>query len=141
MSTYATTGTTTAPAGTTTTSGGRFGRKKKSGTAALAKNEAGKPATKYAEWRSKSGERWGVARAKLQERFSRMGADVSYGAFAITHPIHPVRRKAAKDAKVQKKALASERRQQQEAMVHSNAAAKRARAHEARVANLNQAVH
>lgn len=97
----------TTATGTTGTGGGRFGRKKNSAPAVLAKNEAKKPATKYAEWRSKSGERWGVARAKLQEKFSRMGATMSYGAFAVSHPIHPIRRKAAKEAEVQKKELAA----------------------------------
>lgn len=137
MSTYAT----TTPAGTTATTGRRFGRKKGSGASALAKNEAKKPATKMTEWRSKSSERWGVARAKMQEKVSRLGASMSYGAFSCTHPLHPIRRKAAKEAEGQKKALAKERRVQQEAAARSNAAAKRAGARESRIATLNQAVH
>lgn len=138
MSSYTTTGTTTAaPAA----GGRRWGRKSASGPGALAKNEAKKPQTKFVEMRANSGERWGVARAKMNEKFRKWGASMSYGAYAITHPVHPVRRRAAKDAEIQKKALATERRKQEEAAVHSNAAAKRAAAHEARIATLNQAVH
>ncbi|CAM6094987.1 unnamed protein product [Calypogeia fissa] len=147
MATYGTTyntagtntaGTTTAPA----TGGRRFGRRKatSSGPSALVKNELKKPATKMTEWRTKSGERWGVARARIQESVSRLGASMSYRAFSCTHPLHPIRRRAAKDAEAQKKDLAKERRVQQEAAVHSNAAGKRAQAHESRIATLNQAV-
>lgn len=74
--------------------------------AALAKNEMKGPGMKMVEWRAKSGERWGVARAKVQEKFSRLGASMSYGMFTCTHPIHPIRRKAAKEASTQKKLLA-----------------------------------
>lgn len=121
-------------------SNGRAGRKRSSGTAALAKNKMKGPGMKMAEWRAKSGERWGVARAKVQEKVSKMGASMRYHVFSATHPLHPIRRKAAEDAAKEKKALATDRRMQQEAAVHSAAAAKRARAREARVATLNEAV-
>lgn len=101
MSTYAN-GTTAAPA-----ANGRPQKKRSSGTAALAKNKMKAPGMKMAEWRAKSGERWGVAAAKMQEKFSKMGASMSYRVFSATHPLHPLRRKAAEDAAKEKKALAT----------------------------------
>jgi hypothetical protein len=120
---------------------GTTATKKSSGTSALAKNKMKAPGMKVAEWRASSNERWGVARAKMQEKFSRMGASMSYRVFSVTHPLHPVRRRAAEDAAKEKKALAHDVRLQKEAAVHSAAAAKRARAHESRVATLNEAVN
>ncbi|BBN10779.1 hypothetical protein MPTK1_5g06370 [Marchantia polymorpha subsp. ruderalis] len=125
----------------TKTTGRRFGRKKKSGTSALVHNKMNEPGMKMVEMRTRSNERWGIMRAKISEKFSHWGAAMSLGCFTATHPVHPMRRQAAKELMVHKKQAATERRVQKEGAVHSIAAAKRARAREARVKQLNEAVH
>lgn len=116
-------------------------KKRSSGMGALVKNKMSEPGMKVTEWRAKSGERWSVAAANMQEKMTHLGASMELGFFTITHPVHPLRREAAKQAMLNKKAAATERRAQKVAAAQGRASAKRATAREARVARLNQAVY
>lgn len=119
----------------------RTKKKKSTGTSAILKNKLRTPGMKVTEWRSKSGERWSVAAANVQEKMTHWSASMKLGFFTATHPVHPLRREAAKQAMLNKKIAATERKVQKVSAAHSRAAAKRARARETRVAQLNQAVH
>lgn len=119
----------------------RAGKKRSSGGAALVKNKLKAPGLKMTDWRARSGERWSVAAAKMQEKMTHFGASMKLGLYTATHPVHPLRREAAKQAMLNKKAAATERKVQKISAAQGRAAAKRAKAREARVAALNQAVH
>lgn len=78
-----------------------------SGTRALVRNKMKEPSLRMVEWRAKNGERWAVARAKMQEKMSHWGASMKLGLFTATHPVHPMRRQAAKEAMKHKKIAAT----------------------------------
>ncbi|KAG6545754.1 hypothetical protein Mapa_012715 [Marchantia paleacea] len=124
----------------TGSNGKKVKKNRPSGTRALVRNKMKEPSLRMVEWRAKSGERWAVARARMQEKMSHWGASMKLGLFTATHPVHPMRRQAAKEAMKHKKVAATERRMQKEAAAHSIGAAKRAKARESRVRQLNQAV-
>ncbi|KAL2610952.1 hypothetical protein R1flu_022644 [Riccia fluitans] len=124
----------------TATNGKRVKKNRPSGTRVLVSNKMREPSMRMVEWRAKSGERWAIARARMQEKFTHWGASMKLGLYTATHPVHPMRREAAKQAMKHKKAAATERRMAKEAAAHSMAAAKRARARESRVKALNKAV-
>ncbi|CAM6088652.1 unnamed protein product [Calypogeia fissa] len=129
-------------AGATSTKGKkkRTGKKKTSGSNALVKNKLSAPKYKMTEWRANSGERWSVGYAKMQEKMTHWGASMKLGFFTATHPVHPLRREAAKQAMINRKAAATERRIQKVSAAQGHAAAKRAKARETRAAKLNEAV-
>jgi hypothetical protein len=85
----------------------RTGRKKSSASGALVKNKLSGPGMKIVEWRAKSGERWSAGAAIFQEKFAHWGASMKLGAFTVTHPVHPLRREAAKQSMLNKKAAAT----------------------------------
>ncbi|KAL3682132.1 hypothetical protein R1sor_000154 [Riccia sorocarpa] len=130
-----------ASSGTTKTANGKRVKKSRpSGTRVLVGNKMKEPGLRMVEWRARSGERWAIARARMQEKFAHWGASMKLGIYTATHPVHPMRREAAKQAMKHKKVAATEKRMAREAAAHSMAAAKRARAREARVNELNKAV-
>jgi hypothetical protein len=48
-----------------------------------------------------------VAGAVIGEKFARLGADMKLGFYTLSHPVHPLRRAAAKERAVNVKAAAS----------------------------------
>jgi hypothetical protein len=67
----------------------------------------GGPQTKIVDMRAASGRRMAVAGAVISEKFQRMGADIRLGFYTISHPIHPIRRAAAKERAMNIKAAAT----------------------------------
>lgn len=109
----------------------RLWRRKKSGGEGAVKKRS-KP--KLAEWRVKGAERFAVAKARMQEGFSRLTTWISYQLYAYTHPCSPLRRRAARRSKTQSDLGATERRIEREAKARSRSAHRRARSLEEQIA-------
>lgn len=103
-------GTGTGAAGTTPRSRGwrNVGRRRRGPASTMASNKAiGGPKTKVTDMRAASGRRMSIAGATIGEKFAHFGADVKLGFYTITHPVHPIRRAAAKERAVNVKAAAT----------------------------------
>jgi len=134
---------TTYGAGTGTGVAGRrrgWGRKRGAGGAIASNKAIGGPATKFTDMRAASGRRMSVAGAKIGEKFAHIGADMKLGFYTISHPVHPLRRAAAKERAVNVKAAATERKRQKVARALDVEMRKRAVVRENRAARLNQAL-
>ena len=97
----------TAPAGPAAAAGPR--RRGRSGAAStMASNKAiGGPKTKFVDMRAASARRFRVAGAVIGEKFAHLGADMRLGLYTISHPVHPMRRAAAKERADNVKAAAT----------------------------------
>lgn len=78
-----------------------------SGPSALIKNQVLGQRLRFVQLGAKSGEAWGLASAAVRQKLSNAGSTIGYGAYSVAHPLHPARRRAAKDAHKQQKKLAS----------------------------------
>jgi len=115
--------------------------RKRGAAGAIASNKAlGAPETKFTDMRAASGRRMSVAGAKIGEKFAHLGADVRLGFYTISHPIHPLRRAAAKERAVNVKQAATERKRQKVARALDVEMRKRAMIREARANRLNAAL-
>lgn len=108
--------------------------------AAVAKNKVTSPAVRFVDWRANSGKRMAVARANLAEKLAFARASMRATYIRIRHPIHPVRRVAAKEAARERKAAATERRNQAVARAQNVASQKKATIRERRARELNNSV-
>jgi len=117
-----------------------WGRKRSAGGAIASNKALGGPEMKFTDMRAASGRRMSVAGAKIGEKFAHMGADVRLGFYTISHPVHPLRRAAAKERAVNIKAAATERKRQKVARALDVEMRKRANVREARAARLNTAL-
>lgn len=84
-----------------------WGRRRGAGGAIASNKALGGPETKFTDMRAASGRRMSVAGAKIGEKFAHLGADVRLGFYTISHPVHPLRRAAAKERAVNIKAAAT----------------------------------
>jgi hypothetical protein len=84
-----------------------WGRHRNAGGAVAENKMVGGPQTKIVDMRAASGRRMAVAGAVISEKFQRMGADIRLGFYTISHPIHPIRRAAAKERAMNIKAAAT----------------------------------
>ncbi|KAI5055806.1 hypothetical protein GOP47_0029327 [Adiantum capillus-veneris] len=109
-------------------------------TAAMVKHKATSPAVKFADWRANSGERMAIMRAKVAEKAAYARASMRATFIRIRHPVHPVRRVAAKEAARETKAAATERRRQAEARARTISSQKKALVRERRAKELNRSV-
>lgn len=83
-------------------------RRRRGAGSAIAQNKVmGGPMTKMTDMSAASGRRMAVAGAIIGEKFAHFGADVRLGFYIITHPVHPLRRVAAKERAVNVKAAAT----------------------------------
>jgi len=115
--------------------------RKRGAASTIASNKAiGGPATKFTDMRAASGRRMSIAGATIGEKFAHLGADVKLGFYTISHPVHPLRRAAAKERAVNVKAAATERKRQKVARAVDVEMRKRAMVREARAARLNTAL-
>jgi len=117
-----------------------WGRKRGAAGAIAANKTLGGPETKFTDMRAASGRRMSVAGAKIGEKFAHMGASMRLGLYTISHPVHPLRRAAAKERAVNLKAAATERRRQKVARALDVEMRKRATIREARAARLGAAL-
>lgn len=117
-----------------------WGRRRGAGGAIASNKALGGPETKFTDMRAASGRRMSVAGAKIGEKFAHLGADVRLGFYTISHPVHPLRRAAAKERAVNIKAAATERKRQKVARALDVEMRKRAMVREARANRLNQAL-
>jgi hypothetical protein len=117
-----------------------WGRHRNAGGAVAENKMVGGPQTKIVDMRAASGRRMAVAGAVISEKFQRMGADIRLGFYTISHPIHPIRRAAAKERAMNIKAAATERKRQKIARASDNEMRKRAQVREGRAARLNTAL-
>lgn len=86
----------------------RWGRRRRGAASTIASNKAvGGPKTKLTDMRAASGRRMSIAGATIGEKFAHFGADVKLGFYTIAHPVHPLRRAAAKERAVNVKAAAT----------------------------------
>jgi hypothetical protein len=133
----------TGATGTTAGAGrGRgWGRRRRGAASTIASNKVmGGPKTKFTDMRAASGRRMSVAGAKIGEKFAHFGADVRLGFYTISHPVHPLRRAAAKERAGNLKAAATERKRQKVARAVDVEMRKRAMVREGRAARLNTAL-
>ncbi|CAM6129425.1 unnamed protein product [Calypogeia fissa] len=112
-----------------------------SGAGALLRNQVLGQKLRLVKIGAKSGQVFGVTGARVKEKLTIAGNALGYGAFSVTHPFHPIRRRAAKDAYLEQKKLAVDRRRERVGTVKSNAAAKIAKAREGRIAVLEEGVN
>lgn len=84
-----------------------WGRHRNAGGAVAENKLVGGPQTKMTDMRAASGRRMAVAGAVISEKFQRLGADIRLGFYTISHPIHPIRRAAARERTVNIKAAAT----------------------------------
>lgn len=84
-----------------------WGRRRNAGGAVAENKMVGGPQTKITDMRAASGRRMAVAGAVISEKFQRLGADIRLGFYTISHPIHPIRRAAAKERAMNIKAAAT----------------------------------
>lgn len=133
-----------APAGTVRprSRGWRNMRPRRRGAAStVASNKVfGGPKTRMTDMRAASGRRMSVAGAVVGEKFARFGADLRLGFYTISHPVHPLRRAAAKERNVNVKAAASERKRQKVARAVDVEMRKRAVVREKRASRLQAAL-
>ncbi|KAG0563219.1 hypothetical protein M758_8G012500 [Ceratodon purpureus] len=118
-----------------------MGRGRRGAASTIASNKAvGGPKTKLTDMRAASTRRFSVAGATIGEKFARLGADMKLGLYTISHPIHPLRRAAAKERAVNVKAAATERKRQKVARAVDVEMRKRAMVREGRAARLQTAL-
>ena len=83
-------------------------RRRRGAGSSIAQNKiVGAPKTKLTDMSAASGRRMAVAGAIIGEKFAHFGADIRLGFYTITHPVHPLRRVAAKERAVNVKAAAT----------------------------------
>jgi len=127
--------------GTTAASRRRGWGRRRGAAGAIASNKTlGGSEMKFTDMRAASGRRMSVAGAKIGEKFAHLGADMKLGFYTISHPVHPLRRAAAKERAVNIKAAATERKRQKVARALDVEMRKRAMVREARAARLNTAL-
>ncbi|CAK9192784.1 unnamed protein product [Sphagnum jensenii] len=117
----------------------RWGRRN-AGAAVAGNKLAGGPKTKFTDMRAASGRRMSVAGAKIGEKLAHLRANMGLALYTVAHPIHPIRRAAAKESAVNTKAAATERKNQKIARANDVAYRKRAVVRENRAARLNTAL-
>ncbi|CAM6044772.1 unnamed protein product [Sphagnum compactum] len=117
----------------------RWGRRN-AGAAVAGNKLAGGPKTKFTDMRAASGRRMSVAGAKISEKLAHLRANMGLALYTVAHPIHPIRRAAAKESAMNTKAAATERKNQKIARANDVAYRKRAMVRENRAARLNQAL-
>jgi len=116
-------------------------RRRRGAGSSIAQNKiVGGPKTKLTDMSAASGRRMAVAGAIIGEKFAHFGADIRLGFYTITHPVHPLRRVAAKERAVNVKAAATERKRQKIARASDTEMRKRAQVRESRAARLNAAL-
>jgi hypothetical protein len=117
----------------------RWGRRN-AGAAVAGNKLAGGPKTKFTDMRAASGRRMSVAGAKISEKLAHLRANMGLALYTVAHPIHPIRRAAAKESAMNTKAAATERKNQKIARANDVAYRKRAVVRENRAARLNAAL-
>ncbi|KAH9553122.1 hypothetical protein CY35_09G102600 [Sphagnum magellanicum] len=116
-------------------------RSRKNAGGAIAENKiVGGPMTKFTDIRAASGRRMRVFGATVSEKMAYFRADVGLGFYVIAHPLHPIRRVAAKESATNKKVAATERKKQKIARAVDVEYRKRAGVREGRADNLNAAL-
>lgn len=114
---------------------------RKGAGAAVAENKVfGGPMTKFTDMRAASGRRMRVFGATVSEKMAYFRADMGLGFYVIAHPLHPIRRVAAKESATNKKVAATERKKQKIARAVDVEYRKRAGVRENRATNLNAAL-
>jgi hypothetical protein len=114
---------------------------RKGAGAAVAENKVfGGPMTKFTDMRAASGRRMRVVGATIGEKMAHFGANMRLGFYVIVHPLHPIRRVAARESATNKKLAATERKKQKIAHAIDVEYRKRAGVREGRAANLNKAL-
>lgn len=117
----------------------KWGRRNAGG--AIADNKiAGSSKMKLTDMSAASGRRMAVAGATISEKLAHMRANMGLGLYTVAHPIHPIRRAAAKESAMNQKAAATERKHQKIAHANDIASRKRATVRENRAAQLNTAL-
>lgn len=130
-----------APAGTVPARRRGVGLRRRGAASTLASNEVfGGSAMAVTDMRAASARRMRVAGAAISEKMARLGADMKLGLYTISHPLHPIRRDAAKEQNVNVKAAALERRRQKVARAVDVEMRKRAMVRERRAARLQTAL-
>lgn len=90
------------------------GPRRRGAATTIASNKVfGGSKTTMTDMRAASGRRMAVVGATVGEKLARFGADVKLGFYTISHPVHPLRRAAAKERNVNVKAAASGNNQAQ----------------------------
>ncbi|KAG0601707.1 hypothetical protein M758_11G133800 [Ceratodon purpureus] len=118
-----------------------MGRRRRGAASTIASNKVfGGSKTTMTDMSAASGRRMSVVGAIIGEKFARFGADVKLGLYTISHPVHPLRRVAAKERNLNVKAAASERRRQKIARAVDVEMRKRAIVRERRAARLHTAM-
>jgi hypothetical protein len=116
-------------------------RSRKNAGAAVAENKVfGGPMIKFTDMRAASGRRMSVVGATIGEKMAHFGANMRLGFYVFVHPLHPIRRVAARESATNKKLAATERKKQKIARAIDVEYRKRAGAREGRAANLNKAL-
>jgi hypothetical protein len=139
-------GTSTAPVGTAGGAARRrggwrtMGRRRGAASTIASNKTVGGSKMKFTDMRAASSRRMSVAGAVIGEKFARLGADMKLGFYTLSHPVHPLRRAAAKERAVNVKAAASERRRQKVARAIDVEMRKRAMVREGRAARLQTAL-
>jgi hypothetical protein len=83
-------------------------RSRKGAGAAVAENKVfGGPMTKFTDMRAASGRRMRVFGATIGEKMAHFGANMRLGFYVIAHPLHPIRRVAARESATNKKLAAT----------------------------------
>jgi hypothetical protein len=106
-------GTSTAPVGTAGGAARRrggwrtMGRRRGAASTIASNKTVGGSKMKFTDMRAASSRRMSVAGAVIGEKFARLGADMKLGFYTLSHPVHPLRRAAAKERAVNVKAAAS----------------------------------
>jgi hypothetical protein len=102
---------TTVAAGTTGTVQPRsrnVGPRRRGAASTIASNKVfGGSKTTMTDMSAASGRKMSVAGAVIGEKFARFGADLKLGFYTISHPVHPLRRAAAREQNINVKAAAS----------------------------------
>jgi hypothetical protein len=84
----------------------KWGRRNAGG--AVADNKiAGSSKMKLTDMSAASGRRMAVAGATISEKLAHMRANMGLGLYTVAHPIHPIRRAAAKESAMNQKAAAT----------------------------------
>jgi hypothetical protein len=116
-------------------------RSRKNAGGAIAENKiVGGPMTKFTDIRAASGRRMSVFGATIGEKMAHFGANMRLGFYVFLHPLHPIRRVAARESATNKKVAATERKKQKIAHAIDVEYRKRAGVREGRAANLNRAL-
>jgi hypothetical protein len=83
-------------------------RSRKNAGAAVAENKVfGGPMPKFTDMRAASGRRMSVFGATIGEKMAHFRANMRLGFYVFVHPLHPIRRVAARESATNKKLAAT----------------------------------